>query len=379
MTDDTIFITGTHRSGTTLLDRLINQFPDVSILSQPFPLLFVETKRSFFRSLGLDDIRYPLGHLFLEERYDHAMLADFLRRWRTSHEHLRAIFEDMRGYSGQYTRFSDEEVERAIACVDGDDDFASVVQKLIRSLCRREKAAWFGSKETICEELLPSMLDRGFRCVLIIRDPRDVIASLNHGRGAEFGGSIKPLLFNIRSWRKSVAYALDLQARSRFQWCRYEDLVRTPVAELARIAAPLGLKATSDGLTSELRNGDGSIWAGNSSHGELYAISDASVGIYKKLLDPDVQRMVEAACLPELRYLGYDTSLTHAEAQETLRTIREPYPVIRTGMEDDLADSNNAKREIERLAKVVEAPSTSSTRWFLFERAHVELREVSHL
>ena len=45
--EDALFVTGMERSGTTLLDRLLASQRHLSMLSQPFPLLFVETKRAF--------------------------------------------------------------------------------------------------------------------------------------------------------------------------------------------------------------------------------------------------------------------------------------------------------------------------------------------
>jgi hypothetical protein len=376
MINDALFITGTHRSGTTILDRLLNQLPGVSILSQPFPLLFVDAKRAFLRTIGFDDVRYPLGHLFHDDRYDRDAFAEFLRHSHSSPEQLRAIFSDMRGYSGQYTRFSDDEITAALARISDVDDFSLVVQKLNRALSRKADCSWFGSKETICEEFLPPMLDRGVRCVLIIRDPRDVTTSLNHGRGIEFGGMPRPFLFNIRSWRKSVAHALALEEHPRFAWCRYEDLVREPEREVTRLAVTLGVATAPVRVTRKLREADGSVWLGNSSHRNLPELSDVSVGGYKTLLDPRVQRLIEATCLPELRLLGYETTITNAEASAALGAMSEPWDVTRTGMENDFVNSFNIRREIRRLAAVRETPGTASVKWFLFEKAHARLRQA---
>jgi Sulfotransferase family len=48
----TLFVTGMQRSGTTLLEKLLHAHPELSVLSQPFPLLFVEVKRAFLESIG---------------------------------------------------------------------------------------------------------------------------------------------------------------------------------------------------------------------------------------------------------------------------------------------------------------------------------------
>lgn len=368
MIQDALFITGAQRSGTTLLEKLIDDLPEVSILSQPFPLLYVAVKRQFLQSLGVGDVAYPLGHLFREERYRGPLLAEFLARWRTSPAALRPIFEEMQEYSGQYTRFERDQLEGAFAVIEDDEDFAAVVRKLTCTLRTKESASFFGSKETTCEEFVPALIERGFRCMLIVRDPRDVLASLNHGRGATFAGSPKPTLFNLRSWRKSVAYAFALDGHARFQWCRYEDLVRDPEGVVRRIATALGLP---DPVRTGLRD-----WRGNSSHSELHGISESPVGNYRKVLAPEVQQFAEAACLPELKALGYETSLRTDDATVILRELAEPYTITREGMQADRADANNARMEIERLTRVFLPFGSDGASWFLFDRAHARLREA---
>lgn len=363
MIDDALFVSGAQRSGTTLLAKLLDAQPAVSILSQPFPLLFVEAKRAFLRSIGAGDEAYPLGHLFAETRYDGAQLARFLRGWRIEREDLARIFAQMSGYSGQYTKFTTEEV----AHLRPDGDFAAVVSDLQHALSRAHQSRWFGSKETSCEELLPYLLSRGFRCVLIVRDPRDMVASLNHGRGPEFGGAHKPTWFNVRSWRKSVAHALALEGMPRFHWCRYEDLAADPVHSLGRIFNALEIDAPAHFKL---------VGAGNSSYGEREGIHETSVGVYREVLPGEVAHAIEAATLPELRVLGYETSLTKADATRAIESFREPYEMTRSGMERDAANAANASLEIERLERISRRPGPESIPWFLFERVHARLREA---
>jgi hypothetical protein len=340
--DGTLFITGAQRSGTTLLEKLLGGQRSISLLSQPFPLLFVEAKGAFLRSVGSDTDRYPLGHLFRERRYEPSAFDAFLRGWRTSPEDLRMLFVRMEAYSGQYTKFSASVLNAALEQVSTGDDFAGVVSRLDHALAARRDARWFGSKETICEELVPYLLDRGFRCAIILRDPRDVIASLNHGRGREFGGEIKPTLFNIRSWRKSVAFARAMESHPRFHWCRYEDLVCDTSSTMARLTGALGISSVDEPLMDE-------TWRGNSSHGELQGISTSSVGAYREVMPPLAARLIEAACLPEMQTLGYETSMTRDEAMDVLAQLTEPYDGVRPGMEEDAATAENAAAEIERL------------------------------
>ena len=367
MEDGVLFVTGMQRSGTTLLEKLLASHPELSVLSQPFPLLYVEAKRAFLREIGEPDSPYPLNHLLLETRYGPEDFAAFLERHRPTSEQLRELFARMAGYSGQYTRFAPEQLEAAFDQVPAEGGFFGRVSGLYRSLAQRAGARLYGGKETLCEEYLPYLLDHGGRCVVILRDPRDVLASLNHGRGPEYGGQLKPTLFNLRNWRKSVAFALHLEGHPGFQWLRYEDLVIDPLAALRRIGRAFGL---SDFEAGEIRG-----WTGNSSHGERVGVTAESVGAYRRLLPPEVSSFVEAACLPELRLLGYDTTLDAADAPRVLRSLAEPYEIKREGMDHDFAGPENAVHEVRRLELLASPASPAAAPYFLFERAHERLRE----
>jgi len=363
----TLFLTGMQRSGTTLLERLIGLHPDASVLSQPFPLLFVEAKRDFLRGLGRGDVRYPLGHLFMEDGYRQEDLDRHLAELRFDRARIAEIFEKMQNFSGQYTRFDPSTLERALPQIPLVG-FAEIIAGLYRALSPQPDVPVKGGKETICEELLPYLLNRGWRCVVILRDPRDVVASLNHGRGQEYGGQLKPTLFNVRNWRKSVAYALHLEGRQGFLWLRYEDVVADPQVAMHRITRAFGL---TEFETRDIRD-----WTGNSSHGERSGVSAESIGAYQRVLPESVARFVEASCLPEMQLLGYTTSLRASEAPSVLSEFEEPYEITREGMANDLAGKANAALEARRLELVAKSPSASLKSWFLFKRAHARLREA---
>ena len=377
VTADVLFITGTQRSGTTLLEKLLGAQEGISILSQPFPLLFIEAKRAFLRSRGLAD-PYPMGHLFLEQRYSSDAFHAFLAHWRATPAELEALFTRMRDYSGQYTKFTEEQLARAFAAINPEDDFANVVARLEHLLASSSSARWYGSKETICEEFIPTLLDRGFRCAIIIRDPRDVVASLNHGRGQEFGGAIKPTLFNVRNWRKSVAFALAMEGHPRFHWCRYEDLVADPTTELDRLVHAIDLEDVSRVLIAEeIVEKGGAVWRGNSSFQTHNGVSRSSVARYRDVLPDSVVGMIEATCFPELRVLGYETSIDEDQATRIIESFQEPYAITRREMENDLATDENRAIEVRRLRELA-LPANDPVPWFLFDRVATRLREGFH-
>ncbi|HSF42632.1 MAG TPA: sulfotransferase domain-containing protein [Thermoanaerobaculia bacterium] len=361
------------RSGTTLLEKLLASHPEISVLSQPFPLLFVEAKRAFLRDLLGESPAYPLGPLFGEERYTPSDLARFLSGWRPGPAEVREVFAALEGFSGQYTRFGAVEREAALAGL-APGDLGAVVSHLYRALSGSPEARVHGGKETICEELLPFLLDRGCRGIVILRDPRDVLASLNHGRGREHGGRLKPTLYNLRNWRKSVAFALHLEAHPLFARIRYEDLAARPAEVLSRLAGFLGVPPfEADLFASGIRDRDGRLWEGNSSHGALHGVSAASVGVWREVLPPGAARFVEAACYPELVRLGYPVSLAWEEVPAVLASFEDPYGLER----EDLAEHTGPaarSQELRRLELLPRPASAASRPAFLFEDVHDTLR-----
>ena len=343
------FLTGMQRSGTTLLEKMIGAPPEISALSQPFPFLFLELKRAFLASLGHGDDPYPLGTLFREERYRTGDFEAFLARHTLEAETVRRVFRRMEGFSGQYTKVSGERLEAALRDFPEGEPAAGIAH-LYRALSDRPDARWFGGKETVCEELLPYLLDRGFSCAVIVRDVRDVLTSLNHGHGPRFGGRHKPTLFNVRSWRRSVRFALELDDAPGFGWLRYEDLVVDPEDSLATLAPKLGMPpGLWAGEPREMTDAAGDRWPGNSSHGSQRGVSRSSVGRHEDLLPGEVRRFAEAACHRELLRLGYPVSIEPGEAETILREFREPYEIDRPGLMHYVTDRREIDAEIERV------------------------------
>ena len=375
MASSTLLVTGMQRSGTTLLEKLLASHPDVSVLSQPFPLLFVEAKRAFLRDRLGESSAYPLGPLFPEERYVPEDLARFLSEWRLGPREVRGVFAAMEGFSGQYTRLRPGELDTALSGL-APGDLMDIVSHLYRALSGAPGARVHGGKETICEELLPFLLARGCRGIVILRDPRDVLASLNHGRGREHGGRLKPTLFNLRNWRKSVAFALHLESCPLFAWLRYEDLVARPLEALSPLASLLEIPSFEEDLfASGIRERDGRIWEGNSSRGALHGVSGASVGAWRKVLAPEAARFAEAACYPELVRLGYPVSLAWEEVPEILASFEDPYGLER----EDLSEHTGTAALCQELRRVELLPGPASRSGFLFEDVHDTLRQAVFL
>lgn len=344
-----VFVTGMQRSGTTLLDKLLASHPMLSILSQPFPLLFVETKRAFLHARGRDG-RYPLGHFFGEDDHSLDDVTAFLSNYRVDNARIVQAMEMMGGFSGQYTRISPSEAV-AIGRSVRAGVFGDILRQLYQRVTADSSAAYCGGKETLCEEFVPHLLECGAHVLLIVRDPRDVVTSLNHGSGEAWGGRAKPTLFNVRHWRKSVAVALSYRDHPRVQVVRYEDLVADPHPWLDDVAGMLGVSPFPRTDLEHVPDQSGRVWPGNSSFpGEL---ARAGAGRYEKILAPAVARYIEATCLPELRAVGYATSMDPDEAMEVIRGFEEPYRIEREGLEAYTDDPRNIAQELQRLEALV--------------------------
>ena len=312
-----MLITGMGRSGTTLLDKLLTAHPQCHFYSQPLPLLFVEVKRRFLELHGLKPDPYPLASYY---RCGYS-IHDFTR-WLESYRVEESVIDSaeslMADYSGQL-----DKLQLSV-------DLAGMPLADLLSTCLEHTSSTqhiVGLKEVFCEEFLPYLLKSGFAAAIILRDPRDVVASMHHGDGPHHIGSPRPILFDLRNWRKSVEFCIHLGGKANFTYLRYEDLVRSPATSLNSVFSQLGLHGvTSDGL--QMKDGDGNDWQGNSSFGQFAAagISRNSVGRYAEVLGPDQIQYVESICLAEMHWAGYVASRRSDSAY--MASIANPRPDV---------------------------------------------------
>lgn len=369
-----LFLTGMQRSGTTLLEKLLHAHPRLSVLSQPFPRLFVEAKRAFLAERGRPAERYPLGPLFPAPDYRPADLAEFLARHRLTAAGTAALFARMAEDPGQYHRPDPDRLAAALPQIDGLT-LPAAAARLWRALSPKPGAAWYGGKETLGEELVPALLAAGVRCLILLRDPRDVLASLNAGEGARHAGAPKPTLFNLRHWRKSVAFALAHERHPGLRWLRYEDLVAHPHEVLDGLAAWLAV-APFDDLDGELRDQQGRPWEGNSSHAPRRGVDARAIGTHRQLLPRAVRELTETVCGPEMACLGYGATPRRfgPAPADLIRGFEDPYGDARPELAAWAADPERAEEEIRRLREL-QAP-TDAAGYFLFPEVCERLRSA---
>lgn len=372
-----LFVTGCYRSGTTLLEKLLHSHPQVCIGSQPFPILYFHAKEQFLKQRNLQR-RYPLDHLFLDDDYGMADFVKFLETHDVSQDDISDIFD----------RLADYKLGSLTPGVFGLRDrvtparFARVyrqLHELLAELLSKPDSDYIGSKEVLCEEYIPFLLAQGAKVVVSVRDPRDMITSLDFRERDNQTGDHRPLLFSLRAWRKSVAFVLTFDAHENFLWLRYEDLVTDPDSVLVRIAKFLNIESYAEEIVhGELRGQNGQPWKGNSSFSDFNRISSASVGKFRNVLPPDALDYIETCCRPEMTRLDYQLCSVKAPNAASLRDYREPFENVHAKFPADYSYAGRrVTDELTRLDMLKDGSgsieSDTAEKWFLSQRACLEL------
>lgn len=373
MIPSVVFVTGMARSGTTLLDKLLSLHPDAAVASQPLPLLYVWVKRAFWESSRRDSApnpvaeHYPLNDLFGELSYPPEEFLTFLQTYPLTTPFCRRLLLEMVPFAGQYTKPA--EPFRVLAGYQPSSVYDFVTHYCIWLATAPRRV--IGSKETTCEEYIPYFLASGAKVVMLIRDPRDVLTSLNHGEGPRFGGRIKPHLFNLRQWRKSIAFALAYQSHPQVLTMRYEDLIAHPLAELDRLCHFLTLAPFAPDVVAQDLRVQGSVWTGNSSHFSSARITAQSIGRYQQYLSPTTDRFVQALCWHEMHRFGYPPEVTKEEVPAILSAYRETEPLARPELACYVWSEAHLAEELQRWQRL--RTQTFAPPDFLFEAAFEQL------
>jgi hypothetical protein len=344
------------------LQRLINAHPSAAIFPQPCAPLFFQAKDKFYRKQGLHK-KNPIDPSFPETGFSWEELYNFLELENFNESDLKLIFEQIEKYKGINT----PGVE-ALGDKIKEGNFLQIYLQILSRL-NKEKKHCVGSKEILCEEFTPYFIRKGIKSIIIIRDPRDMICSLNFGKGSEYTGEIRPMLYSLRLWRKSIAFSILNLSSPDFMMIRYEDLVADQNKVLKGIFYFLGLDPEVNILLDE-------SWKGNSSFGELNSVSDSSVGNYKKMLNGNSIAYIENVCHPEMNWAGYILENDHLRI-ENIRLFRDTFKVTHRNFESGYSsDPINIMDEILRIKLLREKNirKEDQASYFLFPEVYHQLK-----
>jgi hypothetical protein len=373
-----LLVTGCYRSGTTLVEKLLNMHPSLTVASQPFPILYFLVKERFLEQRGLQR-RYPLDHLFLERDYSPEQFAQYVEDYVITTEDVTELFDRMDAYTeGLWTpemKGARHRVERGgfLAVRDQLLDF-------VDDLFPKANRTYVGSKEVLVEEFIPALVASGTHVVHVVRDPRAMIASLNFRERDNQTGDNRPILYSLRAWRKSAAYALAMSNSDGFVSVRYEDVALDSDATLRKIATslaiePLAADALNDGIVDQW----GRPWQGNSSFSDKHGVSAESLQSSVERLPEDVVAYIETICRPELLAFGYAPIATSSFDPDRVANFVEPFASIHAKFESAYStDPRRVGDEIRRW-ELLTAPdpvtdAVEARAWFICPDAQPRLR-----
>ncbi|MGM0411340.1 MAG: sulfotransferase, partial [Bacillota bacterium] len=376
-----IFITGMLRSGTTLLEKLLHNHSQINIASQPFPLFYIALKENYLQENNIK-IKFPLENYFLKGRKRVDGFYDFLKDYTISKDESLNILDKLNGYNGQQTpEIFNKKYFKKISSGIFSDVYLDLIN-IINDLYQTDDTIYSGSKEVLCEEYLPFILSQinDTKGIIIIRDPRDVITSLSFGCYKQHTGKRRPILFDLRNWRKSVAFGLYLQEKSNFKLVTYEDIVTKTFNTLNSIADFLAVdKFHKEIFSSGIKDQSGEIWSGNSSFSNKDFINKDSMGKYKSLLSSDVIKYIESCCYPEMKYLDYEFDYTDNFNKNQIINFVSPFNIERNNfIENYSCTKKNIKQEIIRYKKLREKQLTDNQKqkWYIFREVYNKLEEI---
>ena len=200
-----VFIVGSPRSGTTFLRNVLNRHPSLAICDETRFFADIYQRRRLFGSLANTQNRRRL----VEEYF---ATARFRRLGMDSQALKEKLLREATGYSALFTGILEYYAES-----QGKKRFGE----------KTPHHAFYA--ETLCEWY------PGAAIIHLVRDPRDVVASLQRMRWAP-----NSTVNNAFIWLLFNRAARRLQAHPSYLLVHYETLAPHPEQELARICAHLG-------------------------------------------------------------------------------------------------------------------------------------------
>lgn len=359
-----LFITGLYRSGTTWLQKLMNQHASVQTFEQPCPPFYWNTKQAFLKSKGINtDVPIP-------DQFGGEISPNEFTKWLDSYKVDPSFADSCRSQAAAFSGTA-RLYRGHVPSLEGAEswfEFWKAMHTHWLALAPKKSATWIGSKEIIGEEFSKTLLQAGVKVVLIIRDPREVVRSLVNDTGG-FMGDYRPTLFTVRMWRKSVAYAIHLRSNPDFLMVKYEDLKTNIGSQKERLAQFLGVEGQEWIAQEELLNEDGSPWRPNVSSRSGIKISQA------------VNQYIESVCWPEMEYLGYLQTKPSVGLEEAWKNFEEPIPPTHRYFEPGLS---KAPRELEleqqrlEMLRKVDLDKANKSRWFIHPEAYDTLSRIIH-
>ncbi len=279
MNDRPVVVLGVSRSGTTLLEEMLDSHSELAIPTESYfiPQLWNRHSRRFFVDAFLDDL---------------TRLAR-VREWGVTPEDVRRRLPPA-------------------------PTLAEAIQAIYRSYADSQGKSRFGDKTPSYMQSLP-LLDRvfpGAQYIHLVRDGRDASLSFMEMRRRPSFNPARPrgIAAFASQWRLEVEGAAEFGRRvgsSRNIELRYEDLALEPELELLRVCDFLQLDFEADMLEYHEEVDETAL----EDHPLLAKPPIPGARRWKEELDPKTTELFEAIAGRALSGLGYDRSYPRPSAR----------------------------------------------------------------
>lgn len=368
-----LFVTGTARSGSTLLARALECSGEVALGIDAALPAFRSLRTASVRAAGLEiDDAQPLEDYYFDDartaRLDAVVGGD-----------LSTAVIDWPSLRDALARRAGDEAADLVPAVRtlAPATYRELFDGLLESVRRRHGAddvAWVGLKDVWTIEFVEP-LARAFpdaRFVVIVRDPRGVLASIEALGRRDPDQAGHPLSY-LRHWRKQHAFLARFAGEggvgARVHLVLYDRLVADPEGELEALAAFLGLRDWRPMLAV-------ADWRGNSSFGPTHGIDPAPVARWRDVLPAGATALAVLVCGLELAALGFAGATEDIDEYVALDYLRAT-DARPTSWRSDLGDSVLDHRlEVERRELLAAEPDDAAVRRaFLFRDAYRDVRD----
>jgi hypothetical protein len=295
--DGMFMILGSPRSGTTLLAQTISAHPD----------LIVPQETDFIPFAALTLCAVPDSKVGLK------LISEFLKHSELTRTAFREYFDEASFGS----------------LLEGARYDASAVVQIFRRLALRTGKAFAGDKSP--DNLLniramdnAGLLEPPIRIVHIVRDIRDVMASLKQDLPHVWAGGLERIMPRI--WADSNLYLVSrLSGRKNYLRISYEDFVTEPLPVLGRICDFLGVASSTLMLDVERRSP--ALRAMPQHRNLARGIGNFSIGRYRRDFNSAEIALFERPALEAMVRFGYDPvsvpeSVVRAVFEESVAGLR---------------------------------------------------------
>jgi hypothetical protein len=314
------------RSGTTLAQVMADAHPAAVIQYQGLMDLFrISRNRYFVDHIGRSefDTNSPLGLPNFSSRDNSADHPDLLEQSTLDAKNLAELTQRGLARAEQDQQLLGNPAKLDMLRDYGDQlspgSSAEVLRQALSKFAEEHAGhAVIGFKDLFLLEFAPALFrsfGKNITIWNIIRDPRATYASRNYGKyvGTEGGNRRYPTMLIARMWRHAIGAHRLLEGTPGYVASRYEDLVKDPTSEFAKVTRSLGIELADESLAPDnYRDRTGIQFETNSSFTERSQDSNSSIDRWKSLLPDHEIAALETTCGPELASMGYELTLPNS-------------------------------------------------------------------